>query len=231
MFIRAWFVFASPWRLNWDWRAWNHFQWWSKSPVHFVVTLLWCLLVKKSKHLTCVQLTSISMAHVVYHNADISLLNDCLLVVGTRVGWELFKQCIGNTLLQRKQKHNKMEQKWTVILVTNALQYLSHPMLDHIVVWKSGLVISSGSYEDPLDHKQSHSRSFYMPSMKPCREIMETMISCQRKQLNRMNQGQLKTSPSQSMVESLSAGFEVLRNPGLWQLENERYFAYFWSRW
>jgi ATP-binding cassette subfamily C (CFTR/MRP) protein 1 len=48
-----------------------------------------------------------------------------------------------------------IRQKSTVILVTNALQYLSHPMVDRIVVLEHGVVVESGSYQELSDRKGS----------------------------------------------------------------------------
>lgn len=42
-----------------------------------------------------------------------------------------------------------------MILVTNALQYLSHPMVDRIIVLEHGLVVECGSYKDLSKRKDS----------------------------------------------------------------------------
>jgi ABC-type glutathione transport system ATPase component len=39
------------------------------------------------------------------------------------------------------------QEKKTVILVTNALQYLNHPMVDRIVVFQNGRVVEQGTYK------------------------------------------------------------------------------------
>jgi ATP-binding cassette subfamily C (CFTR/MRP) protein 1 len=104
------------------------------------------------------QKARIAMARVVYHNADISLLDDCLSAVDAHVGRDMFDQCIINVLLQRNNE-NAPKRKRTVILVTNALQYLSHPMLDRIVVLKNGLVVETGSYKELLDRESSRFKS------------------------------------------------------------------------
>jgi ABC-type multidrug transport system fused ATPase/permease subunit len=38
--------------------------------------------------------------------------------------------------------------KRTVVLITNALQHLSHPMVDRIVVLKEGNVIEMGTFDE-----------------------------------------------------------------------------------
>ncbi len=87
------------------------------------------------------------MARAVYHDADIALLDDCLSAVDAHVGRDLFDNCIVKALLGRGPG-NCSQKKKTVILVTNALQYLSHPMVDRIVVLEHGTVVESGSFEE-----------------------------------------------------------------------------------
>ena len=84
------------------------------------------------------------MARTVYHNADIAILDDPLAAVDAHVGKHLFQKCILEQLSLSGQK----EKKKTVILVTNALQYLSHSMVDRIVVFQNGRVVEQGSYTD-----------------------------------------------------------------------------------
>ena len=96
------------------------------------------------------------MARAVYHGADISLLDDCLSAVDAHVGRELFDKCIVKTLLGRNVLDKSgTKSKKTVVLVTNALQYLNHPMVDRIVVLEHGVVAESGSYKDLSSRKDS----------------------------------------------------------------------------
>lgn len=77
-----------------------------------------------------------------YHNADIAILDDPLAAVDAHVGKHLFQKCILDQLLQSKGAQGKK----TVVLVTNALQYLNHPMVDRIVVFQNGRVVEQGTY-------------------------------------------------------------------------------------
>lgn len=101
------------------------------------------------------QKARIAMARVVYHDADISLLDDCLSAVDAHVGRDMFDKCIMKVLHSK----NESTRKRTVILVTNALQYLSHPKVDRIVVLKNGLVVETGSYKELLNRKSSRFKS------------------------------------------------------------------------
>jgi hypothetical protein len=84
----------------------------------------------------------------VYHDADISLLDDCLSAVDAHVGRDLFEECLVKVLLGRDAARGSKPSKKTVVLVTNSLQYLSHPSVDRIVVLEHGKVVESGSYKE-----------------------------------------------------------------------------------
>ncbi len=70
------------------------------------------------------------LARAFYHDADVYLLDDPLAAVDAHVGKDLFNKCIVDELLLGKSKDLQQEKRnATVILVTNALQHLSHPMV------------------------------------------------------------------------------------------------------
>lgn len=92
------------------------------------------------------QRARVSMARAVYHAADICLLDDPLAAVDAHVGSYLFEQCILDELLLNKAAPGARRR--TVILVTNALQYLSNPMVDKIVVLNHGRVAEEGTFEE-----------------------------------------------------------------------------------
>jgi ABC-type sulfate/molybdate transport systems ATPase subunit len=97
------------------------------------------------------QKARIALARVLYHNADIALLDDPLAAVDAHVGRHLFEKAIMEELLQGKSNAwsvGDTGKKKTVVLVTNALQYLSHPLVDRIVVLKDGRVEEEGSYAE-----------------------------------------------------------------------------------
>ena len=75
------------------------------------------------------QKARVALARAVYHNSDISLIDDALSAVDAHVAKHLFNQCILDEMLSSKDGKRR-----SVILVTNALQYLSHPRVNKIVV-------------------------------------------------------------------------------------------------
>jgi ATP-binding cassette subfamily C (CFTR/MRP) protein 1 len=75
------------------------------------------------------------------------LLDDPLAAVDAHVGKDLFNKCIVDEMLLGKSKGLKNgERAATVILVTNALQYLSHEMVDKIIVLGDGRVEEMGTF-------------------------------------------------------------------------------------
>lgn len=88
------------------------------------------------------------MARAVYHDADIYLLDDPIAAVDAHVGKHLFQQCIVNELLLNRSGSNATNKKSSVILVTNAIQYLSDPNVDKIIVLDNGYVAEVGSYKE-----------------------------------------------------------------------------------
>ena len=113
------------------------------------------------------QKARVSMARVVYQNADIALLDDCLSAVDAHVGRALFDECIVKVLLQNSHADaasgndgNHKRKRRTVILVTNALQYLKSPYLDKIFVMQGGTVVESGSYNELVSRTDSQFKDF-----------------------------------------------------------------------
>jgi ABC-type multidrug transport system fused ATPase/permease subunit len=95
------------------------------------------------------QKTRIGMARALYHDADLFLLDDPLAAVDAHVGRQLFDQCIVDSMLSNDR---------SVVLVTNALQFLSHPRVDRIVVLKDGESIESGSFNELNSNSSSQFR-------------------------------------------------------------------------
>jgi ATP-binding cassette, subfamily C (CFTR/MRP), member 1 len=96
------------------------------------------------------QKARVSLARAVYHSADICLLDDPLAAVDAHVGKHLFQKCIIDQLLLCKGETQTEDtpKKKTVVLVTNALQYLSNPRVDRILVVRDGRVVEQGSYTE-----------------------------------------------------------------------------------
>jgi ATP-binding cassette subfamily C (CFTR/MRP) protein 1 len=96
------------------------------------------------------QKARVALARAVYHGADISLIDDALSAVDAHVAQHLFKECIVKELMQGKSLATSKdhESKRSVILATNALQHLSHPRVDRIVVLREGRIVEQGSYKE-----------------------------------------------------------------------------------
>ena len=103
------------------------------------------------------QKARVALARAVYHGADISLIDDALSAVDAHVAKHIFDECITKDLLEGD---GEQFEKRSVILATNALQYLSHPRVDKIVVMKEGRVIEEGSYQELSDDKDSEFSRF-----------------------------------------------------------------------
>ncbi|XP_046746881.1 ATP-binding cassette sub-family C member 4-like isoform X4 [Diprion similis] len=88
------------------------------------------------------QRARINLARAIYRDADVYLLDDPLSAVDTRVGRQLFEECIIGFLKGK-----------TRILVTHQLQYLRQA--DTVVVLDHGNIKYRGSYEE-LDHTSTH---------------------------------------------------------------------------
>ncbi|KAG2439872.1 hypothetical protein HYH02_010502 [Chlamydomonas schloesseri] len=76
----------------------------------------------------------VSIARAIYDNADVYLLDDPLSAVDSHVGRALFEQVIRGPVLRSK----------TVLLVTNALQYL--PQADNVLWLEGGRVRAQGTF-------------------------------------------------------------------------------------
>lgn len=81
------------------------------------------------------QKARVSLARAVYCDRDIYLLDDPLSAVDAHVGLHIFDECITGVLKNK-----------TVVLVTNALQYL--PRCDRIIVLKGGCVVADGTFDE-----------------------------------------------------------------------------------
>ena len=71
------------------------------------------------------------------------MIDDALSAVDAHVAKHLFNQCIVRELLTSNNG-----KKRSVILVTNALQFLSHPRVNKIVVINDGRIAEEGSYQE-----------------------------------------------------------------------------------
>ncbi len=107
------------------------------------------------------QKARVALARTVYHDADVYLLDDPLAAVDAHVGKDLFNQCIVDEMLLGKSKGKKsVERNATVILVTNALQYLSHEMVDKIICLGDGCVQEVGTFSELSSDPNSRFSAF-----------------------------------------------------------------------
>jgi len=124
------------------------------------------------------QKARVAMARVVYRDADLYLLDDPLSAVDAHVGKHMFQKCVVEELLlggrkkvvdanydnggaeEEERVAKAVERKAAVVLVTNALQYLSSPFVDRIVVLRDGAVTEQGTYGELSSDKNSVFSSF-----------------------------------------------------------------------
>mmetsp|Transcript_6110 Transcript_6110/g.15236 ORF Transcript_6110/g.15236 Transcript_6110/m.15236 type:complete len:1427 (-) Transcript_6110:1683-5963(-) len=99
------------------------------------------------------QKARVALARAVYHQADISLIDDALSAVDAHVAKHIFDEAIVKELLAGRDGQR------SVMLATNALQHLSHPRVDKIVVMQGGRIIEQGTYKElSLDKTSEFSR-------------------------------------------------------------------------
>lgn len=91
---------------------------------------------------------------MVYHQADISLIDDALSAVDAHVAKHIFDQCIVKELLAGR------EGRRSVILATNALHHLNHPRVDKIVVMQGGRIVEQGTYQELSRNRTSEFSRF-----------------------------------------------------------------------
>lgn len=90
------------------------------------------------------QKARVALARAVYHCADITLIDDALSAVDAHVAEHLFEKAIVGELMKPAIPGGKPR---SVILVTNAIQYLKHPKVSKIVVLQEGAVAEAGTYK------------------------------------------------------------------------------------
>jgi len=100
------------------------------------------------------QKARVSLARAFYHDADIYLLDDPIAAVDAHVGKHIFQKCIVDELLYRKNSPAGTKEG-AVILVTNAIQYLSNPAVDKIVVLDNGCIAEVGTYQELSESPKS----------------------------------------------------------------------------
>eukprot|EP00943_MAST-04B_sp_MAST-4B-sp1_P001402 g1402.t1 len=83
------------------------------------------------------QKARVGFARAVYQDRDIYLLDDPLSAVDAHVGLHIFEKCILGSLKSK-----------TVLLVTNALQYIR--FCDRIIVLEGGKIVENGTYDELL---------------------------------------------------------------------------------
>jgi ABC-type proline/glycine betaine transport system ATPase subunit len=88
------------------------------------------------------QKARVALARAVYHSADVTLVDDALCAVDAHVAKHLFDEVVTGELLQSSDD----DRKRSVILVTNAIQFLNNPRVDRIVVLGDGRVVEQGTY-------------------------------------------------------------------------------------
>ena len=106
---------------------------------------------EKGLNLSGGQKARIALARAVYHQADVTVLDDPLSAVDAHVAHHLFQQAICGELMDSSNSNKKR----SVVLVTNALQHLSHPAVTRIVVLRQGHLVEQGTYQELASNPQS----------------------------------------------------------------------------
>lgn len=96
------------------------------------------------------QKARIALARAVYHQADITVVDDALSAVDAHVAKKLFEDAMSELL--RPRFHG---DKRCLVLVTNALQYLNAPQVDRIVVIQEGRLVEAGTYGELINKSDS----------------------------------------------------------------------------
>ena len=99
------------------------------------------------------QKARVACARAVYADADIFLLDDPLAAVDAHVATHLFSECIVKELLYRGDTSANRSRSSSVILVTNAVQYLNSPEVDRIIVLREGRIAEAGTFGELSDHR------------------------------------------------------------------------------
>ena len=88
------------------------------------------------------QKARVALARAIYHNGDITLIDDALSAVDAHVAKQLFEEAILKELLESDSGRPER----SVVLVTNSLQFLNHPRVDRIIVLREGRIVEEGTY-------------------------------------------------------------------------------------
>ena len=92
------------------------------------------------------QKARVALARCLYADSLLVLLDDPLAAVDAHVGNHLFQECILKEMVGRGK---------TVVLVTNALQYLNHSKVDEIIVMRDGRIAEKGGYSELMAKENS----------------------------------------------------------------------------
>ena len=86
-----------------------------------------------------------------YHQAEISLIDDALSAVDAHVAKQIFETVLVGDLL----KPCRAGQQRILFFATNALQYLNHPRVDKIIVMQDGRIAEQGTFASLSNDSES----------------------------------------------------------------------------
>lgn len=89
---------------------------------------------------------------MVYHRGDVTLIDDALSAVDAHVAKHLFENALVHELMT---SDNGSTDTRSVVLITNAIQYLNHPRVDKIIVLHEGRIVEEGTYDSLLRKQNS----------------------------------------------------------------------------
>ena len=94
------------------------------------------------------QKARVACARAVYSGADVFLLDDPLAAVDAHVATHLFSDCIVKEMLYGGDSSSNRSRCSSVVLVTNAVQYLNSPEVDTIIVLREGRIAEAGTFSE-----------------------------------------------------------------------------------
>ena len=81
------------------------------------------------------------IARAVYSDSDIYLVDDCLSALDAYVGQRIFEDVLCGSLKSK-----------TRVMATHHLNKLSDSSIDRILLFKDGLIVADGTYEEISQH-------------------------------------------------------------------------------
>jgi len=159
------------------------------------------------------QKARVALARAMYHQGDITLVDDALAAVDAHVAEQLFEEAIVKELMRPFDGKPR-----SVVLVTNAIQYLSHSAVDRIVVIQDGRIAEQGTYKELAERTESIFARFLAVledtgvsagELTPCSPVEEDVVAAIRRDSVAKRRSSVKTvevvKPRKATTEEVRA--------------------------